>query len=432
MWLQLNRSRSIRNTVATITAALLSSGVAGAADPGQNRAETSFLLYSEKNRVTAEEAVIGVNKLLKGNQTLQLKLTYDGMTGATPTGAAPSRKAQTFTRPSGRGSYVIQPGEIPLDNTFKDNRFAADASISQPWGRMTVVNFGAHGSAEHDYSSIGLNGGITRDFNRKNTTFGISGAYSHDVTTAVGGTPVPFTPEKAVSAGGEGENIRIPRTGKPKEIYDVVVGFSQILSRMTIFRMNYSFDRASGYLIDPYKVLSVVQPADSVDPGETVVNIYENRPASRNKNAVYGELRQYLSGNTIDLSYRYFWDNWGVISHTVDISYLWQFQSGKSIQPHFRWYRQLQANFYRPFLVQGAALPAYASADARLAKFDAYTMGLQYSVPISDISRLNISAEYYFQRGDGSPPEAFGALSGLNLFPKMNALMIRLGYSYDF
>jgi hypothetical protein len=427
----LNHKKSIRNTIATLTAALLGTGVAGATD--QNQAETSVLIYKEQNRITAGEGILGVSKMLKGDYGLNLRLTYDGMTGATPTGAAPSRKIQTFTRPSGRGSFEVPSGTIPYDQTFHDNRFAADASMTHPITRLTTLSLGTHVSAEHDYSSIGLNTGITQDLFNKNTTIGISGSYSRDNTTPVGGPPVPFTPLKVQNTPeGEGEGVRTPKVSKPKDVFDFVLGLSQIVNRKTIFRVNYSFDRSVGYLNDPYKVLSLVTPPDSADAGEPIDYFYEKRPGSENKNAVYSELRHYFNGNTVDLSYRYFWNSWGNRSHTVDVSYRFETKSGKSWQPHVRWYRQTSADFYRAFLIQGATLPQYASADSRLAKFDAITVGLQYAFPISPISHLSLSAEYYTQMGDKSPPGTFGTMTAYDLFPKMKALMLRVGYSYDF
>lgn len=204
--MQLGSRRHIRTAVTAITAALLGTGVAGAAD--QNRAETSFLLYSEKNRVSAGEGILSVDKQLKGDLRLALKLTYDGLTGATPMGATPSKKIQTFTRPSGQGSFVIQPGKIPLDDTFHDTRFAVDAGFSKPLSRLTTANLGGHFSNEFDYQSYGVNAGLTRDFNRKNTTVGISWAYSHDAISPVGGAPTPFSslPTVSDSSHNEGED----------------------------------------------------------------------------------------------------------------------------------------------------------------------------------------------------------------------------------
>lgn len=215
-------------------------------------------------------------------------------------------------------------------------------------------------------------------------------------------------------------------------MFDAVFGVSQVFDRNTIFRVNYSFSRLTGYMNDPYKVLSIVQDRNSAEPGEPVGYVYEGRPDSRSKHAVYGEVRRFISGHTVDLSYRYFWDNWGIRSHTADFYFLWQTKSGKGIQPHVRWYHQGQADFYRPFLDQNAPLVKYASADYRLAKFDALTLGLQFLVPVSAISKLSITGEYYTQMGDSSPPEAFGSLLEMDLFPKMDAFMIRIGYAHNF
>ncbi len=415
---------SLRTTIAAMTAVLLGPGVVRGAE--QTRIESEVLRYSESGRVTATEAVASVKRPLGPVYTLGLKLTYDGMTGASPIGAVPSSKVQTFTRPSGRSANVIQPGAIPMDGSFNDHRVAFDADLSRIVGRLTTVSFGSHVSLEHDYSSLGLNGSVTRDFNRKNTTIGLSVSLSHDVTSPVGGYHTPFSSMPPPSS-----QRRRSGSGESKEILDLVAGFSQILDQKTIFRANYSFDRARGYLNDPYLILSVVSPPDSADAGDAVSYVYENRPVSRNKNAVYGELLKYLFGASVDVSFRHFWDDWGIRSNTVDGSVQFHTSRKIGIQPHLRYYHQSAARFYHPFLVEGVADPQFASADSRLASFDALTYGIRLSIPVRAASQFTISAEYYRQHGDSSPPEAFGSLRSYNLFPAIKALMLRLGYSHD-
>ena len=189
--MQLDGKKSIRGAVTAITAALL--GATGAGASGQDHHQASLLIYSETNRVTAIEALYGFNRQLDNGYTLGLHLTFDGLTGATPNGAAPSRKVQTFTGSSQRGTTTIQPGQLPLDPSFKDARIAGDGSLGIPLGRLTNLTFGAHLSLEHDYSSMGINSGITQDLFEKNTTIGVSGSYSHDVSSPVGGAPVPYS-----------------------------------------------------------------------------------------------------------------------------------------------------------------------------------------------------------------------------------------------
>jgi len=423
--LQLNKYKPIRQTVATLTAALLGAGMASAADQGT--VESSLLIYSETNRVTAAEAVAAVKYNLQGDRKLSIKGTFDGLTGASPNGAVPSDQIQTFTRPSGNDSYTIQPGELPLDDTFHDTRFALDGSLSGPLGRLSTYSFGGHLSTEFDYFSIGINGGITRDFNRRNTTLDLSVAVSQDQITPKGGIPTPLASMRPAG-------FDPPRSGESdsKTTLDGVVGLTQVLDRETLFQANYSISRVSGYMTDPYKILSVVQGPGTADPGEPVNYIYESRPDNRTKQAFYAELRRYIGGHTLDLSYRYYHDSWGINSHTVDLHYRLPLTSGHALQPHVRWYRQTEADFYHTYLVDGAPAPAFASADYRLAPFQAVTVGLQYLYSISTGLYLSLGAEYYRQAGDISPPPSMGILSRSELFPTMDAVMVRLGFSRDF
>ena len=435
--MQLNRDMPVRGALAALTAALL--GHSGTASAEPTHTETSFLVYSESQRVTAGEAVFRIRRPLSEPYALRLNLQVDGLTGASPNGATPSRQPQTFTRPSGNGSFTVAPGETPLDPEFRDKRFALDAELSRVLDRMTSLTLGGHGSVESDYSSFGITSGITRDFNRKNTTIGLSGSIAFDVARPAGGSHIPFTPMVLPSEGGnddgndrkDDDDEESEAGYEPKNVYDLVFGISQVIDRRTIIRLNYSFDRSSGYLTDPYKLITVVQGRSSPDPGEPLDYVYEGRPASRNKNAVYAQFLRYIGGSVFDLSFRHFWDDWGITSQTVD--FFWELPVGRrmTLQPHGRWYRQSQANFYRAFLEEGAPFPEYASADARLAKFDAFTYGLKYTLPVFNGSHLSATAEYYYQKGDSSPPEAFGSLRGYDLFPELKALMLRIGFSHD-
>ncbi len=434
--MQLTGKSSLRNTLTAITAALLGTGVTHAA--GENRVESSILLYSETNRVQAAEGIFSLTRALKGDRIFNARFTLDGLTGASPNGATPSSHVQTFTRPSGGSAYSVQPGELPLDNTFKDTRYGFDGSLTQPLNNVTSIIYGAHVSNEHDYTSLGANLGFTRDFNRKNATLAASVAFSHDIVSPLGGAPTPFASMAAATGGGgEGEGDDGEGRGrgpaKGKNVIDAVFGFTQVLDRRTVLRVNYSLNRSSGYLNDPYKLLSVVQGPTGADPGEPVDYIYESRPGTHSKQAIYAEVRRYISGHTIDLSYRYFWDDWGISSKTVDVFYRLPLTRGHAIRPHFRWYRQTGADFYQAYLVNGSPLPANASADYRLAPFHAITLGLEYLFPVGQGVHLSIGAEYYRQIGDLSPPPtSMGVLSRYDLFPKMDAAMVRVGFSRDF
>ena len=148
--------------------------------------------------------------------------------------------------------------------------------------------------------------------------------------------------------------------------------------------------------------------------------------------SLYGEVRQYIAGSVLSASYRYFWDDWGIKSQTADVLLRVRVNGDHSVEPHVRWYRQTEAAFYNAFLVEGRAFPVYASADSRLAAFDAMTYGLKYSLPAGTGSRVSLSGEYYTQMGKRGPPEDFGVLSRFDMFPALDVFMVRIGFSHEF
>lgn len=422
MRMQLNKSQTLKSALALASSVLIGAGNASA-----GKVESTLLLYSEQDRVSASEGAVSVDHEIAEEQHIKLKLTFDALTGASPNGAAPSSDIQTFTRPSGQGTYSINAGEIPLDDTFKDTRFALSGSYSRKLGRLNNLFVGSHFSGEHDYTSFGINGGISRDFNNRNTTVSVSASFSSDKIKPEGGVPVPFgslpLPSESIERIGPDET---------KKVYDALLGITQTIDSKTLFRINYSNSYSSGYLNDPYKIISVVQDEASADPGEPVDFIYEKRPDSRSKQSVYTQVRRYLGGNTIDFSYRFFWDDWGVESHTVDMFYNWSLKNGHSIEPHFRWYQQSAADFYVPTLVDGNPLPEYASADYRIGKLTGLTFGLMYTLPLKNESALKFMAEYYTQFGDSSPPGIVGNQSNYDMFPTLKSIMFRIGYNFNF
>jgi hypothetical protein len=431
--MQLDTQKSISAALSAITATLLGTGAAAA--PGATTVDSSILLYSETGRVKLAEGVFDYGRNLSETRSIGVRLTLDALTGASPNGATPSSAIQTFTSPSGGGSYSVSAGTIPLDDTFQDMRGALDLSLRESLDRITFLNVGGHLSFERDYMSFGANVGITRDLNRKNTTLGVSAAYSHDIVSPYGGAPDPFAsmPPPDGDDDGEGEDEGEDEgPSESKDIVDGVVTLTQVIDRKTIVRVNYSLSWSTGYLNDPYKIVSVVYDRDTATPGEPANYLYESRPDTRSKQAIFGDVRRSIAGSALDLSYRYFWDDWGVTSHTADVSLRLPVGSEHYIEPRFRWYRQSEADFYTPYLVDGQVFPNHASADSRLAEFDAYTYGLRWGFPVATDFRMSLTAEYYTQKGTRGPPDNFGVLSQYELFPELDAFMLRVGFSHGF
>ena len=112
--MQLTKTGSISAALAAATCTLLS-GNALAADNSSSQTSSliegwqfnsALLYYGETDRVKAAEAILSARGDFGDDKFLNLNLVLDTLTGASATGAVAQPDAQTFTRPSGAGSYV--------------------------------------------------------------------------------------------------------------------------------------------------------------------------------------------------------------------------------------------------------------------------------------------------------------------------------------
>jgi len=385
------------------------------------KADTALMLYNEKDRVQAVEPVISLTKSLPDEKKLSFKLVLDSLTGASPNGALPTNQVQTFTRPSGHGSYDIKAGDAPLDDTFKDTRGAFSVQWEQPLDRLLSVSAGVNISAEYDYQSLGTNASIARDFNQKNTTASVGFAYSSDTIEPEGDIPLPFS--SMVAAG-----TTQPRQGTndSKTVLDLLFGVTQIINRKTLMQVNYSYSKSDGYLTDPFKLLSVVDATT----GETLDYVYENRPDTRVKNSIFWKTKYFRdSGHVIDVSYRFMKDDWEITSHTVDFHYRWPFGELQYIEPHLRYYTQDEADFYTHSLISDSSLPVDASNDPRLGSFVGTTIGVKYGLTLAGGAELSFRLESYQQKGD-IVGQVIGQQANQDLFPDLDAIIAQVSYSF--
>ena len=320
------------------------------------------------------EGVVSATKDFGDDHIFNGKITYDGLTGASATGAVAQDAVQTFSRPSGKGGYQVAANTTPLDDTFRDSRVQLNANWAQPLSSGIAGGIGVHISKEYDYFSAGLNGNLSFDFNQKNTTLSVGSSFQYDQIDPVGGKPIglssmPIRPYSDYDdEQSESENAdefydsafttqyQSREKSADKNTLDVLVGLTQVLNRRTIMQVNYGLSVADGYLNDPYKLLSVV---DST--GVTQDIVFEERPDTRTKHNIFWQTKYAMNNGVVDVSYRYMQDDWDIKSHTVESRLRFNVGESGYLQPHFRYYRQGAAEFYRPFLLANEALPEYAS-----------------------------------------------------------------------
>ncbi|VAW53413.1 hypothetical protein MNBD_GAMMA05-355 [hydrothermal vent metagenome] len=396
--------------------------------------DSSFLYYSESDgRVSAFEPAIRAEIDLGEEEYVNFQIVIDSLTGATPNGAHKSTVAQTFTNPSGNGEYTVNPGELPLSDTFRDTRVAITGEWEKPINRLSSVLLGTTLSTEIDYTSLGISATYKRYLNNKNTTLSAGAAFTFDSIKPIGDIPLGLNPMRRGGSDQQRDGASDTRTTT-----DVLIGVTQILSRNSLVQFNFTHGTSSGYHNDYNKVLTIIDPITN-EPlvgawlgADDLPYLFEQRPDSRTRDIIFVRGVHHLTEDVINLSYRFFTDDWGIDSHTLDFRYRYELNSTQYIQPHIRYYTQSAADFYRHDLVQGTDIDAsgnvnvdYASSDYRIGAFDSMTYGLSYGKKLSENSEFTIRAEFMQQKIDTSNVPRAGEET-----PDLDAIILQAGYSF--
>ena len=395
------------------------------------KVDAAIMYYGEQERVQAAEVIGNVQKAFGDSSLLDMKIVVDSLTGASASGAVAQAQSQTFTRPSGKGEYTVKAGDTPLDDTFHDTRVQLSANWQEVLNQDWTTNIGVYGSKEFDYLSMGLNAGLERSFNKNNTTLALSAAFTNDVVDPVGGRPVAmsqmvFRDNYATDAEYQAAFDQTRLSGDDtKQTSDIMFGVTQILNRNWLMQANYGLSSVSGYMTDPYKILSEVDIN-----GQTQTYRYENRPDSRLKHSVFVMTKGALDSAVVDFSYRYSTDDWDIQSHTLETHYRYNFSASLYGQLHLRYYQQQAAEFYRPFLLSDEVVPEYASADYRIGDMTAYTVGLKFGQRLSNGHEMSYRLEYYQQNPDNNGTQLPGQLQNFDLFPSVKAIVAQVSYSF--
>jgi hypothetical protein len=422
--MQLKKKINLRTSLAAATCSLLGASPAAKVHAEETTPwviDTAALYYGEQDgRVQDLSANILANKEFRDGQFLNLSLAFDTLTGATPNGAATAANtAQTFTTPSGNSSYTIQAGDLPLDDTFHDTRVALGINWQQPVGDVSTVNIGTTLSKEFDYQHLGVNASFSRDFFQRNTTLTGGLAFASDSIDPEGGTPIPLAPMLGINDNAS------KRGDDSKEIIDLLIGVTQVINRRMLVQFNYTYSDASGYLNDPYKIVSVLDAAGEPilvnGPGTAPSHLYlyESRPDSRTKHSVFAKTKYRFNNSTLSASYRYMTDDWEIDSHTFDFRYRWDVNRYNYIEPHLRFYMQSAADFYSLALNDADPMLQYASADYRLGEFDGITIGAKYGHLMKNGDEWSTRLEYYTTAGTGVSSSDY---------PDLDAIIFQVSY----
>ncbi len=279
------------------------------------------------------------------------------------------------------------------------------------WGPVTLGVTGGY-SLESDFESVFGNANVSWELNNKLTTLSAGVSFSNNdiVREAVG----PGGPHD--HSTGELEDFEASNTYRT-----VKLGLAQVMGKNTLFHLNGTYTRQRGYLTNPYKLVNIRGEITAAEYNDAAFisggvgstwDAYtdlevagfelfrEVRPDKRDIWTVSAGINQYFSqpDATMQVDYRFFFDNWGINSHTFDLAWYQSLPLGITVTPNLRYYSQSSADFFAPYFLAPRADGNYSS-DYRLSGYGKISGGLIISKQFAKGFRLDLGFEYSTHQG---------------------------------
>ncbi|WP_055444955.1 DUF3570 domain-containing protein [Lacinutrix himadriensis] len=268
---------------------------------------------------------------------------------------------------------------------------------------------------EYDYTSIGLGGGFAKLFNEKNTEIGVKANVYLDTWKPV--YPVELDAYKQTNGNlnqGLFQGVDIldqngntstnwsPVTGfdlikdKARNSYSLSFSFSQILSKKAQMSLFFDLVKQDGWLANPmqrvyfgdvdnYYIGNAASIANYTSSSNKDVfqlaDDIERLPDSRFKIPLGMRFNYYIN-ETVSLRtyYRYYFDDWGINSHTANVELPIKITSKFTLYPSYRFYNQTAADYFAPY-EENVSTSEFYTSDYDLSKFSAnqYGFGVSYT-----------------------------------------------------
>lgn len=238
--------------------------------------------------------------------------------------------------------------------TIRERRFETNAQVGYR-GDLWAFALGLRHSFENDYGSLGGSLRLAADVFQRNTTLALVGFGSTD---AVGRAGDPGFRRGVVQLGGR-------------------VSVTQVLTRSTLAELQWESVRLEGYQASPYRFVGV--GGDGVCGGRAVFCLPEHVPDGRLRNAPSIRLRQALSTRaSLGCDYRFYFDSWGLQSHTIEPDLAWLMGRSGTLSVSFRHHTQGRADFYRARYLGLDGSEGFFTRDRKLSTFSYHGVGLSY------------------------------------------------------
>lgn len=250
-------------------------------------------------------------------------------------------------------------------------------------------------STEYDYFSLGFGGSYTKLFNEKNTEFSISANVYLDTWNAI--YPIELRPfgengnginnslftQNTITGNQNYSPLFTEFKDESRNSYSVGFGLSQILHKNVQGSLSVDLVKQDGLLSTPFQRVYFSDIADSFIEDFQLADAIEQLPDSRFKVAIGGRLNWYLSESfTVRTFYRYYFDDWGINSHTASIEIPFKLSDKFTLYPSYRFYNQTAADYFYPYETALSSYEFYTS-DYDLSKYSSNQFG--FGISYTDI-----------------------------------------------
>lgn len=293
----------------------------------------------------------------------------------------------------------------PFDGDERADSFVASsgASRSDVWtnlsgtythssdDRNTMYSGNLSVSSEYDYFSFGFGGAFTKLFNEKNTEVSINANIFLDTWTPIyptelrpfvsgaNGLDNGFFSNKTITGNTDYSPTFENFTDETRNSYSVGLGFSQILGKNLQASLALDFVKQDGLLSTPFQRVYFADVADSFIQEFQLADAIEQLPDSRFKVAGGGRLNWYINESVVLRSYyRYYYDDWGINSHTASVEVPIKLSDKFTVYPSYRYYQQTAADYFFGY-EEALSTDTFYTSDYDLSKYSANQFGVGVS-----------------------------------------------------
>lgn len=280
--------------------------------------------------------------------------------------------------------------------------------------RNTVKSRNISISKEYDYSSVGIGGGITKLYNQKNSSFSVSGNIYFDRWDPIYPTELKaYSDENGNLDAGFFYNVDIKDVhgnvsldwrpindfslikDDSRNSYSLSISASQIIGKNSQASFFLDVIKQEGWLANPLQRVYFSDVSNYFIGNESSISNYtsksnrdvfhlsddiERLPSSRIKIPFGFRFNYFINENiTVRNYYRYYSDDWGVRSNTINLEVPYKISDSFTLYPSFRHYDQTQSDYFAPYDMHLSTSDFYTS-DYDLSSFNAkqYGIGLSY------------------------------------------------------